>query len=99
MSGGAFHSNTNCSIGLTLCTRQPSLPREPSGLLTPNHNSKAPPGTGSTFAALGAQKPSIPSAVVHAFHTSTTGALMILVTTMSGGSGCAFAKDIAESQG
>jgi hypothetical protein len=60
--GGAFHSNTSCSIGFTLCTLQFSLPREPSARSTPNHSSNAPPGHGSTFAAFGAKKLSMPSA-------------------------------------
>ncbi len=33
----------------------------------------------------------MPSGVVHAFQTSATGALMVLVTTMSGASDCAIA--------
>src|SRR5439155_8530506 len=75
--GGAFHSNTSCSIGRTLWTLHPSLPREPSGDSTPNHSSNAPPGHGSTFAALGAQKLSMPFDVVHDFQTSATGALIV----------------------
>src|SRR5438045_782151 len=89
MVGGAFHSNTNCESGVTLCTLQPSLPRVPSGRFTPNHSSNAPPGVGSTLAAFGAKKLSMPSVVVHAFQTSATGASTILVTAISGTSDCA----------
>jgi hypothetical protein len=78
--GGAFHSKTSCFCGTTLWNRQPSVPRDPSGMSRPNHSSSAPPGSGTTLTAFGAKKLSMPSVVVHAFHTSATGALITRVT-------------------